>query len=310
MLVKLSDIFSIEYPKTMIYSEQTQDSLGYFFVSSSGSNNGIVGRISKTDRYKLYKKGGITVPLKGSVLEAFYQLEDFYVAHQIAVLYSKREMTEEEKFFYCLCIKKNKYRFSYGRQADRTLKDIMLPAQIPENLSKVSIPKISKKPFSSQKLSLLDREWKWFEYEEVFDIQKGKRLTKGNMKEGKTPFIGSTEIENGVTANIDKEPIHKANTISVTYNGSVAEAFYQPKNFWASDDVNVLYPKNFELNPYRALFLTTLIRKEKYRFNYGRKWHLERMKKSKIKLPITSSGTLDWQFMEDFIKGLPYSKSI
>lgn len=27
------------------------------------------------------------------------------------------------------------------------------------------------------------------------------------------------------------------------YNGSVGEAFYQPKAFWATDDVNVLYFK-------------------------------------------------------------------
>lgn len=59
----------------------------------------------------------------------------------------------------------------------------------------------------------------------------------------------------------------------MNYNGSVAETFYQPVPFWASDDVNVLYPK-FELNPEIAMFLTAIIRQDKYRFNYGRKWHL------------------------------------
>ena len=34
------------------------------------------------------------------------------------------------------------------------------------------------------------------------------------------------------------------------------------------------------------------------------------MKKSRIKLPVTSSGEPDWQFMEDYIKSLPYSKNI
>ena len=85
--------------------------------------------------------------------------------------------------------------------------------------------------------------------------------------------------------------------------------FYQNKPFWASDDVNVLYPK-FKINPYIAMFLTTLIRKEKFRFNYGRKWHMERMNKTLIKLPCSSNGEPDWQFMEIYIKGLKYSKTI
>jgi hypothetical protein len=58
------------------------------------------------------------------------------------------------------------------------------------------------------------------------------------------------------------------------------------------------------------MFLCPLIYKEKYRFNYGRKWDKEMMQNSKIKLPITSDGSPDWQFMENYIKSLPYSKSM
>ena len=146
-------------------------------------------------------------------------------------------------------------------------------------------------------------QWEWFKLSELFDIKKGKRLTKQNMLKGSTPFIGSSELENGVTAYINQNPIHKGNTISVTYNGSVAEAFYQPKDFWASDDVNVLYPK-FKLEPYVALFISALIRKEKYRFNYGRKWHVERMVESKIKLPINNRKEIDLESIKKYMEDL------
>jgi hypothetical protein len=53
-----------------------------------------------------------------------------------------------------------------------------------------------------------------------------------------------------------------------------------------------------------------LIEKEKYRFAYGRKFGTKRMKITKIKLPITTNSTPDWQFMEDYIKSLNYSKTI
>ena len=151
-------------------------------------------------------------------------------------------------------------------------------------------------------------KWGWFKLSDLFDIKKGKRLTKANISEGSTPFIGSIDSNNGYREFIGQKPIHKGNTITVNYNGSVAEAFFQPKSFWASDDVNVLYPK-FAMNPFIALFIITIIKQEKYRFNYGRKWHVERMKLSEIKLPQTS-GRPDFKFMEDYIKSLSYSKKL
>lgn len=65
-----------------------------------------------------------------------------------------------------------------------------------------------------------------------------------------------------------------------------------------------------QLTPEAALFICTLIRLEKYRFNYGRKWHLERMRESIIKLPVTANGAPDWAFMERYIKTFPYSSQL
>lgn len=40
------------------------------------------------------------------------------------------------------------------------------------------------------------------------------------------------------------------------------------------------------------------------------KQRIERMRKSKIKLPIKDNEKPDWKFMEDYIKSLNYSKEI
>ena len=151
--------------------------------------------------------------------------------------------------------------------------------------------------------------WEWFRFEDLFDIKKGRRLTKVKMAKGKVPFVGAINSNNGYREYIGQMPIHSGGTISVNYNGSVAEAFYQPGPYFASDDCNVLYPK-FEMTPFIGLFLCTIIRQEKYRFNYGRKWHLDRMKKSVIRLPVEVNGDPDWHFMESYIKSLPYSKNL
>jgi hypothetical protein len=159
----------------------------------------------------------------------------------------------------------------------------------------------------------LDRppsDWPAFRLGDLFDIKKGKRLTKANMTAGQTPFIGAIDDNNGLTAFVGQAPIHEAGTITVNYNGNgVAEAFYQTEPFWASDDVNVLYPK-FKMTPAVALFLCSVIRKEKYRFNYGRKWHKERMEQSEIRLPSDSSNSPDFEYMEKFVKSLPFGVSL
>jgi hypothetical protein len=146
--------------------------------------------------------------------------------------------------------------------------------------------------------------WKSFQLDELFDLKKGKRLTKADMKAGNTLFIGSTDSNNGVTAKVGQDAIHSGNTITVAYNGSVAESFYQPFPFWATDDVNVLYPK-FKMTAAIGLFICAILRQEKYRYNYGRKWHLDRMRVTSIKLPATQNGAPDWDFIESYIQSLP-----
>lgn len=49
---------------------------------------------------------------------------------------------------------------------------------------------------------------------------------------------------------------------------------------------------------------------DKYRWTYGRKWRPIRMRDSTIKLPVNLKGEIDWEFMENYIKSLPYSKCL
>lgn len=146
--------------------------------------------------------------------------------------------------------------------------------------------------------------WKPFKMSQLFEIKKGKRLTKADQTPGETVFIGATSNNNGITEYIGQDPIHEGNTISVTYNGSVGEAFYQPVPYWASDDVNVLYPKGFDLNEKIGLFLCTVIRNEKQMWSYGRKWNKDLMNETTIRLPVTEEGNPNYSYMESYIDSL------
>ena len=150
-------------------------------------------------------------------------------------------------------------------------------------------------------------QWKPFAIENLFTVVKGTRLTKANMRDVETRFIGASATNNGVTAQIsNKEKLHPANTITITYNGSVGEAFYQDKEFWASDDVNVLYPK-FEMNQYIALFIIPLLKAAGKKYAFVDKWKKETMEKDTIMLPVDKKGEPDFSYMKTYMKGIAKS---
>lgn len=64
------------------------------------------------------------------------------------------------------------------------------------------------------------------------------------------------------------------------------------------------------MNKYIAMFIITILKANKYRFGYGRKWTMDKMKKTVIKLPSKEDGMPDFIFMENYIKSLPYSDRI
>lgn len=315
-LVQLHNLFEVRYGNSLELinleqcSKDNPNSINY--VSRTEKNNGISAFVLRNDEIRANPANTISVAVGGSVLASFLQPEPYYTGFHILVLTPKRPMSKVELLFYCNCIRANKYKYNYGRQANKTLKEIMIPIEMPKEFQNISIDSISvpkRTPKVKEHLNLNTERWEWFEIQEIFDRKKGTRLTKEDMIEGNTPFIGSIDSNNGYREYIGQSPIHSGNTITVNYNGSVAESFYQPKPFWASDDVNVLYPK-FKMNPYIGLFIATIIKAEKYRFNYGRKWHVERMNTTKIKLPTKSKHQPDFDFMETYIKSLPYSSSI
>lgn len=140
-------------------------------------------------------------------------------------------------------------------------------------------------------------EWKPFAIGSIFDVVKGTRLTKAHMVPGTTRFIGSSAMNNGCTAMVGNiKNMHPANTITVCYNGSVGETFYQDEPFLASDDVNVLYPK-FDMSRDIALFIIPLIKAISKKYNYIDKWKQEVMISDEISLPVASSDELDWAYM-------------
>ncbi|MCI9533967.1 MAG: N-6 DNA methylase [Lachnospiraceae bacterium] len=158
----------------------------------------------------------------------------------------------------------------------------------------------------------------WHEFsvggeEGLFDVKPGVRLTKSDQKPGPTPFLGATKYNNGITGYISEDPVYYGPCITVNYNGSVAEAYFQAGGFFNSDDVKAWMPR-FDLNVYKAMFIITIIQLQKQHYIYDRKWNGGAMESTELKLPFVynerGEKIPDWEYMECFIKSLPYSGNI
>lgn len=320
-MVKIKELFNIKYGNSLSLQDCELSSNGVPFVSRGTKNNGVVARIKLLNNIKLNRENTISVAVSGSVLEAFLQKEPYYTGYHIFILEPKLKLSDIEMLFYCMCIRANKYKYNYGRQANRTLKNLIVPdtKDIPNYIYNYKLEFPNNNPILKDNNFIINTNfWNNFIYSDIFrKPTRGKLDSIKDFSIGKIPVVTASEDNNGINDYLDIPDflLEEENTITIANNGSVGATFYQEKKYAATSDVSIikLKDKNVKLNKYIALFLVTVISKEKYRFNYGRKWGISRMEKSTIKLPakfINDKYEPDWEYMENYIKSLPYSSSI
>lgn len=288
------------------------------FVSRTAQNNGVVAQVERINNIEPFPTGCITVALGGSVLSSFVQLKPFYTAFHIMVLEPKKEMSLQEKFYWCMCIKANAYRYSYGRQANKTLKYIELPDVVPEWVCSTFVEPI-KTTIKQKKLPPLNiSSWKEFSIGELFSSNKGKTLSIKNkdIYVGDIPCVNGSVSNNGVFAylNNDVEKIgfklQKAPCITICRVGNSGFSNVQNSDFYIADNAYALRLKNEKFaNIFVYLFLSTILNMETYKYSYGRIINSNYFD-TRIKLPVTEQGSPDWGYMERYIKSLPYADRI
>ena len=290
------------------------------------------------------KAGLISVAGGGSVLSTFLQYEPFYSGRDLYVLESKEDITTEAKLFIITIIEQNKYKYSYGRQANKTLPDILLklPANCngdPDyNFMDKYVKSLHYKPLTTSNIKRektidIDK-WKDFQFGNLISkIYKAKAHNKDDLTEtSNSPlsirYITRTGENNGceliVSINgINSNTIEEANAITI--GDTTATCFYQDEKFITGDHMVVIRAE--WLNKARALFILSILKKEQYKYSYGRAFLMDRIKSTTLKLPIVHNedGTPyidktykfsdegyvpDWTFMENYIKSLPYGDRI
>lgn len=310
------------------------------FIGATNSNNGVTGFCLLEDiinsskmghgknhdlKYKLFKGNCITVTNNGSVGHAYYQKNEFTCSHDINVLYLKNhELNKYIAMFLIVAIEQQKSRFAYSRKwrpmrmkssnlilpiNNNELPDYEFMEQYMKDIEKKTITKYNKKiktineDLKMKDIDLNSISWEEFYIKEVFEeLQRGKRLIKDDFIDGTTPFISSSATNNGVDSFIgNNENIRTFNDcLTLANSGSVGSTFYHPYQFVASDHVTHL--KNDNFNKYIYLFFASVIKRLESKYNFNREINDTRLKNEIILLPITETGDINYEFMENYMK--------
>lgn len=103
--------------------------------------------------------------------------------------------------------------------------------------------------------------------------------------------------------NEDKKYLNDGNTIS--FGQDTATMFYQEKPYFTGDKIKILKPKTKRFNKINSMFFITEMTKAFSNFSWGSSsFSIDVISKQIISLPITSSGEIDFDFMESFIREL------
>ena len=311
--MRVSDIFDVRYgvDLELINCEIADDNDPDYvnFVSRTAENNGVSARVKLIDGIEPQPAGTISCAAGGSVLSTFLQEKPYYSGRDLFVLTPKYEMTKKEKLFWCTAIKFNAYKYNYGRQANKTLADIILPDSLPKWVDNVDINIITTNNESSNK-KIDITNLKYFKIEDLFDVTGSSTTPLTKLEEigrGKYPYVTTQAKNNGIAGYYDCFT-EQGNVLTVD-SAVLGYCTYQENCFSASDHVELLIPK-FKMNKYIGLFFVTIINKENFRYNYGIKFNQGKIKQTKIKLPTTPDGKVDYNYIENFIKSLPYADRI
>lgn len=138
-LLRVDELFEVRYGINLelVHLEQcdNEDRDAIFFVSRTEKNNGVSAIVRRLEEIEPNPSHTISVAGSGSVMSSFYQRLPYYSGRDLYVLIPKKEFSAIEMLFYAYCLQLNKYKYNYGRQANKTIKDLLIPEKMPENLN-------------------------------------------------------------------------------------------------------------------------------------------------------------------------------
>ncbi len=318
---RFDEIFTITRGKRLATLDQVSGDIAY--ISSSKKNNGVDNYILPPSYMTIYENA-LTLSNSGSVGYCFYHPYKFVSSDHCTVIEIKDPNIPLDNYI-ALFLKpiietmRNKYNFAREINNERLRKEIII---LPVNHNKSPeweymrnvIKTLSKNViFNNKEIvaktkgnAIIDTsKWKEFIVGEIFEIVRGKRLIELDRISGSIPYYSASDYNNGLTDMIANPLFTRKDSLVYTTFG---RCYYIEGEFTASDEISILHNNN--LNVYNGTFIATIINQDKHKYSFGRKAFQNKFANNIIKLPVNQKGKPDFEFMENYIKSLPYSGSL
>ena len=326
---KVGELFTITSGRAYNKNKMKIAESGLRHISRATSNHGIdcYADMEDYDRYDKYLGNCITVssiPYTDGTC-AFYQDKEFCCGVGVGIIRFEG-INKYNSLFICNCINAaviGKYGMAkcLGPSALRS-EVIYLPADDSGNPDYDFMERYVKQLYDgfmdsvcvytepavkdSSKLHLTDRDWKEFKVEELFVLKVARSNDKGKLEVGDIPFIGRSKDNNGLQGFYSTDKVTEGKCITLGMVGTF-RAFWQDRDFAASQ--NILTIRNSRLNKCNALFICKVIETAiDGKYSYGNSIKAGTFGNTLLKLPADDSGNPDYDFMEQYIKQLPFSK--
>ena len=336
---QVDELFNVSNAKSSDASKLTLLDQGkYEFVGRSITNNGIQGYLDQSLIFKPNPANTIAISQIGQQMASFHE-SPWYASQNMFVLESKDLCLNPllglffTTIFNCQLKRYGSYT-SYPTQDEIKNWKIQVPVtpsgeldteymasyvkkieasyvkKIEAYLAVLGYKSLADCQINQYDLDMLHAEPKMGEIKvnSLFSISKLKGLNKNDLNinsKGKYPYITRTAQNNGVesyTDFVDDDHLQPAGTFSLGL--MQMSLFYQSKPWYNGQFVRKITPtKNY--NSKELMFLQTHLQKLTNLFDPQAIRKVDDVfNKASFTLPVTSLGTPDWQFMEDYITAI------
>ncbi len=329
----VNELFTIINGKG-ITTEEIENNPGDFEAVQSGKgNNGVIGLIDKgycrDMNYSYCEKSCLTVARSGTSGFVSFHENGCVAGDSAKILLLKDRQSFQAYMFLHTLLSANRFKYTYGRKVTESLYGntiVKLPVTtdgVPDwQWIESYIDSLHSKPLATENVAgkvaspFYAEDWHEYRIDDLFDSIYKVISYDDDVLEQRTshdadaiPYVTRTDIDNCVKALVSSEGLSNVESGNAIVIGDTTSTIsYQPRPFVAGE--HIIAARADWLNEYTGLFITCVLRQERYRYSYGRAYNLDLIRNTKIRLPATTGGAPDWQRMENYIKSLPYGDAI
>ncbi|ORI03946.1 restriction endonuclease subunit S [Campylobacter concisus] len=330
---KVTNLFNYSRGTRLIKSNR-QDGK-YPLVTAGEFNQGVKGFIEPNTQ-KIYNNA-ITIDM---FCNAFVHLDDFCCDDNILVLQSKNPINHKALFYIATVMNMDKYKFGYGKQYRMNSLEahkILLPTlggeinfsfmeKFIEELERERVEELDAylratglknyELTQSEKTALAKFDEfsrrgmaKEFKIGDLFKVVSNPQLNKKSFHfsdNGEYPYFTRTVLNNGIAGYVDYlDEKHKINGNSLAVGMLGMQFFYMKKDFYAGQFTKTIYPKFDNFNKDIAQYFICWLNKKQNFYQSHLVRDFERLfNETKILLPISEDGEINYKFIKDFIKAI------